>query len=145
MALEKWAFDEIARGRAVDEVIKDVVTGHDACAVLSIAVALTMESNWVSEVTLPLAISQQLWHWDIGRYVGESESGATLIGFRHYELSHAEAVRAANSRLARRMEIRWLAQLFVLNSDDKLRNTAQAAIQAFPKKRRRPARTAWRG
>jgi hypothetical protein len=133
MALEKWAFDEVARGRTVDEVIQDVVTDHDACAVLSIAVALAMESKRVSEVTLPLAISQQLWHWDIARYVNESQSSANLIGFRESsDVSHLEAVRAANTRPARHVEIRWLAQLFVLNPNEKLRNTAQAAIQAFP-------------
>jgi hypothetical protein len=30
------------------------------------------------------------------------------------------------------MEVRWLAQLFVLNSDETLGTAAQKAIQAFP-------------
>jgi hypothetical protein len=134
MALEKWAFAEVERGRDVDEVIRDVVTSHDSCAVLNIAVALFMESQRASEVTFPLATSQTLWHWDIGRFVGESSATANLIGFmKPSDLPHAESVRAANNRPARRVQIQWLSPLFVLNSDEKLRGKAQNAIQAFPR------------
>ena len=133
MALEKWAFDEAARGRSVDAVIRDVVSGHQSCAVLNIALALALEKNHVSAVTLPLATSQRMWKWDIGRYAAESSSRSNLIGFmKPSDLPHAEAVRAANERPARRMEGRWLAQLFVLNSNEALGTAAQKAIQAFP-------------
>jgi hypothetical protein len=133
MALEKWAFGEVERGRVVDEVIQEVVSGHESCAVLNIAVALALESNRVSRVTLPLAISQRIWHWDIGRYVTDLGGVTNLIGFiKPSDLPHAEAVRSANGRRARRIEVRWLAQLFVLNSDESLRSAAQTAILAFP-------------
>jgi hypothetical protein len=132
MALEKWAFEEIGRGRNVDEVIRDVVSGHDACAVLCIAAVVAMENNHVSEATLPIATSQRLWHWDIQRLVG-GESSANLIGFmRPNDLPHAQAVRASNDRASRRFDIRWLAQLFVVTADDKLREAAHKAIQSFP-------------
>src|SRR3546814_2712627 len=45
MALERWAFDEIAKGRSVDEVMRDVVDGHDNWAVLGIATALYLETQ----------------------------------------------------------------------------------------------------
>ena len=133
MALEQWAFAEVERGRDVDEVIRDVVAGHDSCAVLNIAAALFMESQRASEVTLTLATSQRLWHWDIARFVGEGSASANLMGFmKPSDLPHAEAVRTTNTRPARRMQIQWLSFLFVLNSDEKLRVKAQDAIQAFP-------------
>jgi hypothetical protein len=113
MALEAWAFGEVERGRAVDGVIEEVVSGHQSCAVLNIAMALALESNRVSPVTLPLATSQRIWHWDIGRLVGDSSGAVNLIGFlRPSDLPHAQAVRAANERPARRLEVRELAQLF---------------------------------
>ena len=133
MALEKWAFDEAARGRSLDEVIRHVVTDHQSCAVLDIALAVALESNHVSTVTLPLASSQRVWNWDVGRYASESSATANLIGFmKPSDLPHAEAVRGANNRPARRLEVRGLAQLFVLNSDEQLRTAAQEAIQSFP-------------
>jgi hypothetical protein len=132
MALGNWAFEEVQRGRSVDEVIRDVLAGHNSCAVLSIAAALTLESKHVSEVTLPLVTSQRLWHWDITRCVSEGEFGANLIGFmKPSDLPHAEAVRAANNRLSRRIQIRYLTPLFVLSANLHLREAAQAAIQAF--------------
>jgi hypothetical protein len=133
MALEKWAFDEVSRGRGVDDIIRDVVTGHQSCSVLNIALAVALESNHVSAVTLPLATSQRVWNWDVGRYASESSVNANFVGFmRPSHLPHAEAVRAANNRPARRLEVRFLAQLFVLNKDEKLRTAAQEAIRSFP-------------
>src|SRR5436190_10490406 len=32
MALEQWAFSELAKGRAADEIIRDVVDGNECCA-----------------------------------------------------------------------------------------------------------------
>ena len=63
MALEQWAFGEIDRGRAVDEVIEDVLRGHQSCAVLSIAEMLALSRRRLSAVTLPLATSQTIWKW----------------------------------------------------------------------------------
>lgn len=133
MALENWAFSEIDRGRDVDEVIRDVVAGHTSCAVLNIAAALALGNNRVSEATLPIAASQKLWEWDIARLVQDYPSQANLVGvMKPADIKHASAVRAGNERPARRMDIRSLASLFVLSSDEKLRAAAQKAITAFP-------------
>jgi hypothetical protein len=134
MALEHWAFEQLERGRDVDEVIRDVVSSHESVAVLGIAVAIALSARRCSRTILPLVIAQRLWHWDLSRYVNDSLSQANLIGFTSSgDRRHADAVRDSNAREVRRLEIRSLAQLFVLSSDDDLRVTAQKAIQAFPK------------
>jgi hypothetical protein len=51
---------------------------------------------------------------------------------RPSDLPHAQAVRAASERPARRLEVRGLAQLFVLSASEELRTAAQRAIQSFP-------------
>src|SRR6202012_4415175 len=110
MALEDWAFSQIEAGREVDDVIHDVLEGHHSTSVLSIAVALALATNRISETTLPLATSQKLWEWDIARYVQEGGSSgitANLIGFsKGGDSDHQAAVRKSNERPARRMEIR---------------------------------------
>jgi hypothetical protein len=133
MALEHWAFGEIEQGSDVDEVVRDVVSGHESVAVLGIAAALALTARRVSRATLPLAIAQRLWHWDVNRLVNDSSSHANLIGFTDpADRRHADAVQESNRREARQLEVRSLAPLFVLSSDDQLRKAAQAAIQAFP-------------
>ena len=136
MALEEWAFSQVDAGRSVDEVIYDVLDGHQSSSVLSIAVALALSTNTVSEVTLPLATSQKIWEWDIARFVqetGDSGIASNLIGFmKPDQVEHGLAVRKSNARPARRMEIRWLAQLFVISANEALRTKAQNAITAYP-------------
>ena len=136
MALEDWAFSQVEGGRGVDEVIRDVLEGHQSSSVLSIAVALALSSNTVSETTLPLATSQKIWEWDIARFVQESGAAgiaSNLIGFtKRTDRAHGQAVQKSNARPARRLEIRWLAQLFVINANEELRTRAQNAITAFP-------------
>src|SRR3546814_7796916 len=81
MALERWAFDEIAKGRSVDEVMRDVVDGHDNWAVLGIATALYLETQQVSPVSSVLIGSQRLWKVDLTRQLQDQSSNANLMGF----------------------------------------------------------------
>jgi hypothetical protein len=132
MALENWAFSEVENGRDIDEVISDVVVGHQSCAILGIAVALALNSNHVSPTTLTLVTSQRLWQQDCYRWQQDTTSKANLIGFYQSDLKHAEAVRESNNRNVRRIDLRCFSTLFVLNSDEELRIIAQNAIQSFP-------------
>jgi hypothetical protein len=136
MALEEWAFSQVEAGRSVDEVIHAVLEGHQSSSVLSIAVALALSANTVSETTLPLATSQRIWEWDIARFVqeaGDAGIASNLIGFmKSADVEHGQAVRKSNARPARRMDIRWLAQLFVISANEALRTKAQNEITAFP-------------
>ena len=72
MALETWAFNEVEQGRNVDDVIRDVLEGHQSSAVLNIAVALALSRNTISPTTQPLATSQKIWEWDIARSAEET-------------------------------------------------------------------------
>jgi hypothetical protein len=134
--LEEWAFSEVEAGRNVDDVIRDVLQGHESSSVLGIAAAVALGANRVSETTLPLSTSQKIWEWDIARYVqeaGESGMASNLIGFmKPADVHHGLAVRKSNERPARHREIRWLAQLFVVSANEDLRTKAQDAITSFP-------------
>ena len=133
MALEHWAFDQVKERGDVDEVIRDVVSGHSCVAVLGIAIALALTARRASATTLPLAVSQRLWHWDLSRLVSEGSSQTNIMGFTNpADLRHADAVRESNSRDCRQLEVRSLVPLLVLSADDELREKARAGIQGFP-------------
>ncbi len=134
-ALDSWAFDQIEAGTEPDEVIQSIVEGHESVAPLAIAVCIALEAQRISKTTLPLVTNQRLWHADIQRWVNEqSGSQSMLIGFRgtRSDRPHIEAVKKDFERPCRKMELRQLAQVFVLYDDDELREAAQTAIQNFP-------------
>ncbi|RWM76525.1 MAG: ATP-binding protein [Mesorhizobium sp.] len=132
MALDRWAFAERSRGREIDDILHDLVSGHEATAVLNVAVALVVAENHVSATTFPLATSQALWHWDIQRLV--NDGGQTnLMGFtKSSDRPHMDVVKLLNERPARRLQLKWLAQLFVLSNEEELRSEARKRILAFP-------------
>src|SRR6185437_8709373 len=88
MALEDWAFRELGRGRSVDDVLRDVIEGHECWSVLGIAAAIALETRHVSKTTLALLFCQRLWHIDIRRQMEDLTSiSANLIGFSGFRLS----------------------------------------------------------
>ncbi|NBB49786.1 NACHT domain-containing protein [Rhizobium sp. CRIBSB] len=134
-ALDAWAFDQLEGGAEPDDIIRRLLKGHESVAPLSIAVCIALEAKRTSEVTLPLATSQRLWHADIQRSVNEhSNSRSNLIGFNavRTDRAHVDAITKSSERPCRQMELRQLAQLFVLNHDKSVRERAQSAIQRFP-------------
>jgi hypothetical protein len=136
MSLEDWAFSEIERKRDVDEVIRDVVQGSDCLATLGIAVTLALETMQVSATTLPLVTSQRLWHADVKRLVSVDSGGlrANEVGAHLFPDSalHLAALRRINGRRVRRLELRSLAGLFAVSSNNTLRDAFSAAVRRFP-------------
>ena len=131
MALEAWAFNEIKRGRAADDVFREVIEGHQCVGALGVNVAVALESQHCSEITLPLLTNQRLWAWDIQRKVSDLSRMSSLIGFRLVDKVHREAVVTENGRASRQSEMRWLASICVLRGGD-LGARASAAITTFP-------------
>lgn len=112
MALEEWALEEVKRGTPVDEVIKSVLDGHEDVAALGVAIAVALEHQHISEVTIPFMSSQRLWGWDIARY--SKGAGAAMIGFLGREDAHSRSVRRRGERNGRRIELRSLSFLSVV-------------------------------
>jgi hypothetical protein len=131
MALEKWAFLELGKGRDADDLIREILSGHESCAILGIAVAIAIQAKKVSATTLPLVTSQALWWWDIARF-GFDRSASGMTESFHKSGDHKTALREQNGWEIRKFEIRSLAMLFVLGRDEGLRGASQIAIQGFP-------------
>jgi ATPase family associated with various cellular activities (AAA) len=133
MALEAWGFAQLENGCGVDQIIQEVVQGHDCCAVLGIAGGLALSKMHLSSATLPLAICQRLWLLDILRCVGDDVGNVNLICFdKPSHKKHRAAVEAGNKRAIRRIDIRQLAFVSVFAPAAHLREAAKAAITAFP-------------
>jgi hypothetical protein len=133
MSLEEWAFGEIDRGREVDDVIKEVVEGHDSVAVLAIAVAVSLYSEKITPAILALIEDQRLWDYDTNRAMQDGPMNpntfmADMLGGKE----HVLAVKAGNERSLRQQSLNNIAARVMIGGTDEQRAAMQAAILAFP-------------
>ncbi len=138
MALERWAFTELDKGRPVDEVARDVLEGHDNWAVLGIATALYLETQQVSAVSAALIGSQRLWKVDLARQLWDQSTRTNLMGFggmlgekKKVDRPHYDAVDADNRRRCRQLSLRDLTPLHLF-ADDAIRSAFVDAVTRFP-------------
>jgi hypothetical protein len=135
LALSYWAHKQLDAGIPVDDVIKDVVEGHECWAVLGIATSLALEAMHASETVLPLATCQRLWHVDLARMTQEHAYEADPLGLGLNKRLSGDRVAALDylkARKSRFREVRNLVPMFALHSDDKLREKFKSSLAAFP-------------
>jgi hypothetical protein len=131
MALEEWAFAELARSRPVEELIQQIIDGNECIAILGTVSMLALATETVSETTLPLFTSQRLFAADHNRMVHDLSSTANLIGFtQKNDQSHIDAIRTANARPVRKMQLCWMVPKFVFGAKP-LRDKVSDAILNF--------------
>lgn len=131
MALEKWCFVQLERGRPVDELIKQIVEGNESIAVLGIASMLATYTETVSETTLPLITSQRLLAADRNRMMQDLPPSADLIGFMNpNDKPHVEAIQKANDRSVRRTQLSWLVPHFIF-SEGQIGENSRLTILSF--------------
>ena len=135
MALAHWAHKELDRGVPPDEVIRQVVEGHDSWAVLALAVTLALEAGHASPTTLPIASAQRLWRMDMARVVHGQMQGIDPLGLAEFVRltgDKEDAMEYLKSRRSRRVDIRSLAPLFALSPDEQLRRAYRNRLARFP-------------
>lgn len=135
MTLERWAIAQLDAGRALDEVLLQLLEGHTSIGVLGIAVHLVLRAKQVSPTSLALLRSLRLWRLDLQRRVQEQElQSAGLIGFQtaNADQVHQKAVADNNQIPSRQLELRDLVPFFVLGGDAALRDACRAALDDFP-------------
>jgi hypothetical protein len=131
LALEEWCFAELESDRPVDELIHEIVEGNDCIAILGVAVAIALQAQTRSDVTLSLVTSQRLWSADYQRMGKDLAANVTSgMGYKRGEEADFKAVQAANARAVRRTQLSWLVPLFVFGSEDFAERT-RAAILDF--------------
>lgn len=114
IALEEWCFAELARGRPVDKLIRQIVEGNECIAILGTAAMLALHTETVSEATFPLFTSQRLLAADHNRMRQDLSPTANLIGFtRHTDKPHIEAIQAANARPVRKTQLSSMVPRFI--------------------------------
>lgn len=114
LALEDWCFAELSRGRTADELIEAIVKENQCIAILGSAAMLALSSETVSDVTLPLIVSQRLLMADQQRYAEDLSPVASLVGFNpRSDKAHVAAVRAINARPIRKTPLSRMVPHFV--------------------------------
>ncbi|NNB46531.1 NACHT domain-containing protein [Pseudomonas chlororaphis] len=135
MALERWAIAQLDVGRPLEDVLQQILDGHNSIGVLSIAVHLALRAKEASSTTLALIRSLRLCRLDLQRKVQEHQlQSAGLIGFEKggIDATHRQAVADNMHMSSRSLELRDLVPLFVLGGDATLRDACRKALDDFP-------------
>jgi hypothetical protein len=135
LALTYWAHKSLDEGRDVDDLIHEVVEGHQNWTVLGLACSLALQRQAATETVLPLATSQRLWHADSQRQIQDSSRSINFFGIdlsREMTRDQLEAFAYLNERRFRSASIRDLTHAFALNSNETLRSSFKSALQSFP-------------
>src|SRR5690348_15699301 len=121
-------------GRDLDELIREVVEGHDNVAALGLAVSLAIEKDERAPALLALIGSQRLWWLDFQREIAESGRGIHFFGLDPTQQMTAvqkEADAYLKARQYRQRSLKDLSYLFALSDDDE-RTRFREALQRFP-------------
>ena len=135
MALERWAIAQLDEGRALDDLLRQLLAGHTSISVLGIAGHLAVRARRISPATLALLSSFRLLRLDMRRVLKEREyDTAGLIGFDFgsADPAHRNAVAESSRIESRRLELRDLVPFFVLGGDLEMRDACRAALGDFP-------------
>lgn len=129
MALEAWAFSELEEGRAIDDILFEVLDGVRHVGFLGIAAALAVTAAKASAAVLPMISSQRIWGWDVRRFVTlDGRNASRSLGARG---AAAVALQRSSERPCRKVDIRHIAILFALSSDETLRQPFLSAVSGF--------------
>jgi hypothetical protein len=132
MALEEWCFAELAKGRPVEELFRQIVEGNKSIAILGVAVMMALHTRSLSETVFPMVMTQRLWRADRGRRREDMSSAvANLMGFRSSDdLPHVNAIKAASARAVRKQQLSELAPDYLFSNQ--FGDRTKAAVKAFP-------------
>ena len=135
LTMTHWAHKSLDEGRDLDELIREVVEGHDNVAVLGLAVSLTLEKPERSPALLSLISSQRLWHLDFARQMQESTREINFFGIDPTDrMTSVQKTADAylKARQYRRRSLKDLSHLFVLTKDEGEKTTFREALLRFP-------------
>lgn len=133
LALEDWAFRELAAGRPADELAQKILFESQCIAALGVVAALFGEAETVSEVEFALLASQRLLMADEQRWQQDfGGSQSSLIGFiGKANLTHVEAVRRINALPARQRQLSLRIPAYFLMSGKEMSKRIKSAVEAF--------------
>ena len=134
-AMVYWAHKSLEVGRDLDELIREVVEGHDNVAALGLAVSLAIEKQEGSPAVLALISSQRLWWLDLQRQIAEGARDIHFFGLNPTQRMTAvqkEADSYLKARQYRKRSLKDLSYLFALSNNDDERMRFREALQRFP-------------
>ncbi len=135
LTMTHWAHKRLEEGRELEELIHEVVEGHDNVAALGLAVSLALEKVERLPAVFSLISSQRLWHLDFRRQIEESAREINFFGLdpRNQMTSVQKTADAyLKARHYRQRSLKDLSYVFALSKDEPDKTKFREALQRFP-------------
>ncbi|WP_262471942.1 ATP-binding protein [Acinetobacter sp. WU_MDCI_Abxb74] len=131
MALEKWGFDQLEKGRNFNELIQKITSGHESVAILGVISVLALNKQVISNSILPVVTNFKILELDKYRFQQDlQEPNITLIslqGESKYQ-KNIEAVTHNYNREGHKLNLEFLLRSYFITPEfheltkDKLSN-----------------------
>lgn len=134
LALMQWAHKRLDDGADLDELIRQVIEGHEGVAALGLAASLAIERNQRSPSLRSLLVSQRLWVYDLVRHVQEGGRDINLFGLNpraQMNSKQKEGDAYLKGRSYRKSSLKDLAYLYALSDDESERTSFITDIAKF--------------
>ena len=94
MAMKSWAFNFIAKGANIDDVLQKIIQGSHSFSILAIATAISLEFDHISPISVALISCSHLW---MPEFEKMNDRQANLIGLNNpIDKAHRDAVQKLN-------------------------------------------------
>lgn len=94
MAMKSWAFNFIAKGAKIDDVLQKIIQGSHSFSILAIATAISLEFDHISPISMALISCSHLW---MPEFEKVNDRQANLIGLNNtIDKAHRDAVQKLN-------------------------------------------------
>jgi hypothetical protein len=133
MALEAWMEEQVEAGRDPDELFKSVLSGSRCVALPAVCLSVALaHPQKCARAALPLVGCAHFWRMDCLRFAHDHAHTNLYVDTLSNGLDALNSVRQEReSRPRRALDIRNLADFYVLASDDDIRADFQARVARF--------------
>lgn len=136
LALSYWAHKRIDAGDNPDDLIKLVLEGNESVAAVGVAASIILQTQKISDVSLPIIANFRIWDMDINRQAQEMGRGMMLMGIDPLHGTSDKERSEMNyldERAHKSLTLQSMAPPALFSSTKELREKFKTEIAAYEK------------
>jgi hypothetical protein len=136
LALSYWAHKRIDAGDNPDDLIKLILEKNKSVAAVGVAASIILQTQHISDVSLPIIANFKIWDMDINRQAQEMGRGMMLMGIDPLHGSsdkERSEMKYLDERAHKSLTLQSMAPAAIFSTNEELREKFKTNIAAFEK------------
>lgn len=134
LALSYWAHKKVDAGENPDILIRQLLEGNESVAAVGVAASIILQTQHVSEVSLPIIANFRIWDMDINRQAQELGRGLNLMGIDPLQGTtdkEREALKYLDERIHKALTLQSMAPIALFSPSEELREAFKSKIAGY--------------